>query len=240
MTRDVNSLIHKNRGRLFMAAGGFVSGFLMFLCACPLREWGSFFFRGLLKIKPGPAAVYINLFNLAGSLGLLVWKRDILLSRPLLLGGMFLLAVAASAAGARLSMAGGLKAVRCGILLWALAFVCGAAGCFLHFPLPWPAVCAAGGLAAGLAGLPAAAVLPLAAVGSGDFYDYVCACAFFTLLASLLRLPREKAAVDKRIIIYFAAGMLLGFGAVFGLLTAKYGLAVSVLCFGAVFIWLKL
>ena len=34
--------------------------------------------------------------------------------------------------------------------------------------------------------------------------------------------------------------MLLGFGAVFGLLTAKYGLAVSVLCFGAVFIWLKL
>ena len=223
-----------------MTGGGFVSGFLMFLCGCPLREWGSFFFRGLLKIKPGPAAVYINLFNLAGVLGLLVWQRGVLLARPLELAEMFLAAVLASFAGARFLTAAGLKAVRWGICLWILALLTGILGCCLHFELPRIAVCIGGGFAAGLAGIPAAAVLPAAAASSGCFYDYVCVCAFMTLLASLLRLAREKAAVDKRIIFYFAAGMLLGFGAVYSLLRLQYGVPAAALCFGAVFVWLKI
>ncbi|MBR4748048.1 MAG: hypothetical protein IK083_00550 [Abditibacteriota bacterium] len=240
MSRDIYELIHKNRGGLFMTGGGFAGGFLMFLCGCPLREWGSFFFRGLLKIKPGPAAVYINLFNLAGVAGLLLWQRGLLLARPLELLEMFLAAVLASFAGARLLTAAGLKAVRWGICLWILALLTGILGCCLHFELPWPAVCAAGGFAAGLAGIPAAAVLPVAAASSGDFYCYVCVCACMTLLAALLRLARERAAVDKRIIFYFAAGMLLGFGAICGLARVKCGIPTAALCFGALFIWLKI
>ncbi len=242
MARDINRIVRKNRSGIFMLCGGFVAGFLMALCARPVKEWGVLFFGSFLRLEAKAVAAYVNLFNFLGVSAVLVWQRELLVSKWLWLGQMFFVVLASAIAGVNLARAFRLKAMKAGIALWILIWLAGICAAFAHYPFPAWAVCALSGLCAGLTGSPAAAALPLFAGFSAELPLYICLCAVAGFPSSLVHILKERnyKSLDKRIILYFAPGMLAGFGCILALWSVRYAVPAILFLASGIFIYIKI